>query len=72
TGHSSSDAGGSLPECSIGDIKYDTSNIKLLKNQPGKYPLVDNPRVNTVKPSACWTRFALPAVKDENHRKIYI
>ncbi|CAF1070781.1 unnamed protein product [Didymodactylos carnosus] len=73
TGHSSADAGGSLPECSIGDIKYDTSNIKVfLKNQSGKYTLVGNPRVNTVKPSACWTRFALPAVKDENHRNIII
>ncbi|CAF1565586.1 unnamed protein product, partial [Didymodactylos carnosus] len=28
TGRSSSDADGSLSETSIGDIKYDTSNIK--------------------------------------------
>jgi hypothetical protein len=43
-----------------------------LKNQPEKYTLVDNRRVNTVKPSPCWTRFALPAVKDENHQNIII
>ncbi len=62
----SSDTGGSLPECSIGDKKYDTSNIKVfLKNQPEKYTLVDNRRVNAVKSSPCWTRFARPAVKDE-------
>jgi hypothetical protein len=59
TAHPSSDTGGSLPECSIGEMKYDASNIKFsLKNQPEKYRLVDNPIVNTVKPSPCWTRFA--------------
>jgi hypothetical protein len=54
-------------------IKYNTSNIKMfLREQLEKYLLVENPKVNHVKPSPCWNRFALPAVKDENDRSIII
>jgi hypothetical protein len=66
-------AGGLLSQSSIGDIKYNALNIKtFLKKQPEKYVLVNNRKVNTVKPSPCWTRFALPEIKDENHRNIII
>jgi hypothetical protein len=48
-------------------------NIKtLLKEQPEKYVLVENHKVNHVKPSPCRNRFALPAVNDENDRSIII
>lgn len=54
-------------------VKYDSSNIKtFLKQQPEKYVLVDNLNVNHAKPSPCWNRFALPAVRDENDRNIII
>jgi hypothetical protein len=59
--------------CSPKDIRYNSSNIKLLlKEQPMRYTLVDNNRMNHVKPSPCWNRFALPAIKDENNRTIVI
>lgn len=71
TAHSSSDVGSSSTLCSAENIKYDAFSIKhFLKNQPEKCTLVDNPRTNTVKPSPCWTRFALPVFKDENNRNI--
>ena len=44
----------------------------LLKEQPEKYVLVENHKVNHVKPSPCWKQFALPAVKDENSRSVVI
>jgi len=54
-------------------IKYNTSNIKMfLREQPEKYLLVENSKVNHVKPSPCWNRFALPTAKDENDRSIII
>jgi hypothetical protein len=31
---------------------------------------MDNHSASTVKPSACWTRFALPAIKDENQQNV--
>lgn len=53
--------------------KYTPLNIRqLLKEKPEKYVLVDNPRVNQKKPSACWHRFALPAIQDENNIKTII
>ena len=49
--------------------EYDGSKIKiLLKKYPDKYVLVDNKRINQVKPSQCWQQFGLPAVRDENDR----
>ncbi len=73
TTHSSSGVGGSSTLCSTENIKYDALSIKhFLKNQPEKTKLVDNPKTNTVKPSPCWTQFALPAFKDENNRNIII
>lgn len=60
-------------ECPSGGIKYNASNIKIfLKEQPEKYVLVENQKINHVKPSPCWKRFALPAVQDENDRSIII
>lgn len=54
-------------QSSTHDIKYNTSNIKtFLREQPEKYVLVENRKVNQTKPAACWSRFALPAMKDEN------
>jgi hypothetical protein len=54
-------------------VKYNTLNIKtFLKEQPEKYVLMENHKVNHVKPSPCWNRFALPAVKDENDHSIVI
>ena len=53
--------------------KYDPSSIKmLLKEQPEKFALVDNRKMNPAKPSPCWKRFAFPAVKDENDRSVII
>ncbi|CAF0930039.1 unnamed protein product [Adineta ricciae] len=50
-------------------MKYDAINIKkLLKDQPTKYVLVDNKNVNHAKPSPCWKKFGLPAIRDENNR----
>ncbi|CAF1594607.1 unnamed protein product [Rotaria sp. Silwood1] len=73
TDRSSSIISSSLGQCSSTNIKYNPSNIKMfLKEQPEKYVLVDNHKVNCSKPSPCWTRFALPAVKDENNRNIVI
>ena len=66
-------AGGSSPRCSAGDIKDNTLNIKsFLKKRPEKYVLVENDRANTSKPSPCWTRFALPAIQDENKPSVII
>ena len=63
----------SLSPCSSSSITYNTSSIRMfLKEQPGKYTLVQNPKVNHTKPSACWTRFALPAIKDENGHSVII
>lgn len=54
-------------------IEYNTSNIKsFLKEQPDKYVLVDNHKVNPIKPAACWKRFALPAIKNEAGLSIVI
>ncbi|CAF2801081.1 unnamed protein product [Rotaria sp. Silwood2] len=73
TDHSSSIITSSLGQCSSSNIKYNPSNIKLLlKEQPEKYVLVDNHKVNTSKPSPCWNRFALPAVKNEINRNVVI
>ena len=73
TSCSSPVAGAVRVPCSPKDAQYNSSNIKLLlKEQPMRYTLVDNSRVNHVKPSPCWNRFALPAVKDENNRNIVI
>jgi hypothetical protein len=58
---------------SSNSVRYDPSSIKtLLKEQPEKYILVDNRKSNPSKPSACWKRFALPAMKDENDRTVVI
>ena len=55
------------------NMKCNSSNIKIfLKEQPEKYTLVDNNKVNHVKPSACWSCFALPAAKDENNQSTII
>ncbi|CAF1148186.1 unnamed protein product [Rotaria sordida] len=73
TDHSSSIIASSLGQCSSSNIKYNPLNIKLfLKEQPEKYLLVDNHKVNNSKPSPCWNRFALPAVKIENNRNVVI
>ena len=56
-----------------GAIRYNTFNIQtLLKEQPAKYVFVENQKIHQVKPSPCWNRFALPAVKDENDRNVII
>ena len=63
----------SVHQTSSLNMKYSSSNIKIFrKGQPEKYTLVDNNKVNHVKPSACWSRFALPAVKDENNQSAII
>ena len=63
----------SLDESQSSNLKYNTSNIKIfLKEQPEKYTLVDNQRINHTKPSACWNQFALPEVKDKNNLHIII
>ena len=63
----------SVHQTSLLNMKYNSSNIKIfLKEQPEKYTLVDNNKVNHVKPFACWSRFALPPVKDENNQSILI
>ncbi|CAF2741246.1 unnamed protein product [Rotaria sp. Silwood2] len=73
TDRSSSIISSSLGQCSSTNIKYNPSNIKMfLKEQPEKYVLVDNHKVNCSKPSPCWTRFALPAVKDGNNHNVVI
>jgi hypothetical protein len=71
--HVSSNACASPGQCSSNSIIYNACNIKtFLKEQPAKYVLVENHKVNHVKPSPCWNRFALPAIKDENDRSIII
>ncbi|CAM2707904.1 unnamed protein product [Rotaria socialis] len=71
--HSSSSVCASVDQCSSLNIKYNASNIKMfLKEQLDKYMLVDNHKLNNWKPSVCWSRFALPAVKDENNQNIII
>ncbi|CAF1069619.1 unnamed protein product [Adineta ricciae] len=51
---------------STDSIIYNISNIKrFLKEQPDKYVLVGNHKVNPTKPADCWNRFSLLAVKDE-------
>jgi hypothetical protein len=66
--HPSSTTCASPGQPSSSVIKYNTSNIKMfLREQLEKYLLVENPKVNHVKPSPCWNRFAFPAVKDENY-----
>ena len=63
----------SLGQNSSNNITYNAINIKnFLKERPEKYVLVENQKVNHVKPSQCWNRFSLPAVKDENNRNIII
>ncbi|CAF1420376.1 unnamed protein product, partial [Rotaria sp. Silwood1] len=63
----------SLRQYSSSHVKYNPSNIQiLLKEQPEKYVLVDNYKVNHAKLSSCWNRFPLPSVKDENNRNIVI
>lgn len=53
--------------------EYDGLKIKLLlKKYPDKYVLVDNKRINQIKPSQCWQQFALPAVRDEKGRSTVI
>ena len=70
---SSSNISPSLGQHSSNNITYNAINIKnFLKEQPEKYVLVENQKVNHVKPSQCWNRFAPPAVKDENNRNIII
>ena len=72
-GRSPSIVRSSLDESHSSNLKYNTSNIKMfLKEQPEKYTLVNNQRINHTKSSACWNQFALPAVKDENNRHIII
>lgn len=52
---------------SVAAIKYTSSNLKLfLRQEPEKYVLVENHKVNLNKPAACWNQFALPAIKNEN------
>jgi hypothetical protein len=71
--HVSSNAYISSGQCSSSSIIYNACSIKtFLKEQPGKYVLVENHKVNHVEPSPCSNRFALPAVKDENNRSIII
>jgi hypothetical protein len=71
--HPSSNVCVSPGQCASDSIKYNSSNIKIfLKEQPTKYVLVENQKVNHAKPSQCWNRFALPAVKDENDRSVII
>jgi hypothetical protein len=71
--HVSSNAYISSGQCSSSSIIYNACSIKtFLKEQPGKYVLVENHKVNHVEPSPCWNRFALPVVKDENNRSIII
>jgi hypothetical protein len=63
----------STSECSSNSIKYNATNIKqFLKEQPTKYVVVDNHKISHTKPSPCWIRFGLPAIKDENDRNIII
>lgn len=58
---------------STDSIQYTTSNIRMfLKEQPEKYVLVDNHKVNPTRPAPCWNRFALPAMKNENGRSVVI
>lgn len=64
---SSSDVCQSPGQVPTDTIKYTTANIKtFLKEQPDKYVLVENRKVNPTKPAPCWNRFALPALKNEN------
>ncbi len=58
---SSSNVCDSPGQCSLDAIKYNTLNIKAFLKE---YVLVENHKVNHVKPS--------PAVKDENDRSIVI
>jgi hypothetical protein len=69
----SSNACASSGQGSSNSVTYNASNIKrFLKEQPEKYVLLENHKVNHVKPSPCWDRFALPAVNDETDRSIII
>jgi hypothetical protein len=71
--HPSSNVCVSPGQCAIDGIIYNSSNIKIfLKEQPGKYVLVENHKVNHTKPSQCWSRFSLPVVKDENDHTVII
>lgn len=71
--HSSSKPFAPIDQDLSNNVTYNTSNIKnFLKEQPEKYTLVGNVKVNHMKPSPCWKKFALPAVKDENNRNIII
>jgi hypothetical protein len=70
--HPSSNVCVSPGQCASDAIKYNSSNIKIfLKEQPGKYVLVENHKISHAKPSQFWNRFALPAVKDENDQCHY-
>ena len=54
---------------SSNNVVYSSPNIKrLLKEQPEKYTLVNNDKINYAKPSPCWNQFGLPAERDENDR----
>ncbi|CAF0844168.1 unnamed protein product [Adineta steineri] len=64
---------GTSNERSSNIIKYDVINIKrLLKDEPTKYTLVENLKVNHIKPAPCWQKFGLPAIKNENDRNVII
>lgn len=55
--HSSSNSGVSLDKHSSNNIIYNSSNIKMLwRKELEKYVLVENQKVNLMKPSACWNR----------------
>lgn len=47
-------------------VKYDPSSIKMLaKEQPEKYVLINNQKMNSTKTPPCWKWFASPAVAQD-------